>query len=176
MPMKTLRLALAGLLAAVGLVLLAPATPSYACSCAISGPAQYVEYADTIFTGTLTAVEEAPPDEDGVISSMDPTVYTFEPDQVLEGDVASTAEVSSARYGASCGLEGLQSGETYLVFANDRRGALEANLCGGTQPADDAIVDRVWELTGPHDPAAPVTTDAEVVVAAILALFGLASS
>lgn len=173
--MRTLRLALAGLLAALGLVALAPATPSYACSCARGGPAQYVTWADTIFTGTLTAVEEAPPDEDGVISSTDPTVYTFELDQALEGDVASTVEVSSARYGASCGLEGLRPGETYLVFATDRRRGLEANLCGGTQPADDAVVDRVVELTGPHDPAAPVTTGADVVVAAILALFGLDS-
>lgn len=173
MPMRTLRLALAGLLAALGLVALAPAAPSYACSCAMGGPAQYVRWADTIFTGTLTGVEEAPPDEDGVVSSMDPTVYTFELDDVLEGDVGQTVEVSSARYGASCGLEGMRAGETYIVFASDRRRGLEANLCGGTQPADDAIVDRVFELTGPHDPAAPAVTEAEVVIAAILAFFGL---
>jgi hypothetical protein len=176
--MTTLRLALAGLLTALGLVVLAPAAPSYACSCAIAGPDQYVEYADTIFTGSLEDIEEAPPADDGTISSMDPTTYRFEVERVLEGDVPVSAEVTSPRFGASCGLEGMQAGATYIVFASTDRRGLEANLCGGTRAAGDRFVDRIADLTGtstqpaPGDPGDPVAA----VVAAILAFLGLAVS
>lgn len=171
--MRTLRLVLAGLLAALGLVALTPAAPSFACSCAVSGAKQYVEYSDAVFTGTLASIEETPPAADGTISSMDPITYVFEVDRVLEGDVPATTEVRSARFGASCGLEGMQPGAAYIVFATADGRGLEANLCGGTRTAGDPFVDRIAELTGAPTPSAPDPVASWVV--ALLAFFAWSS-
>ncbi|GAB3198970.1 hypothetical protein GCM10027062_14540 [Nocardioides hungaricus] len=174
--MTSLRLALAGLLAALGLVVLTP-TSSVACSCAISGERQLLQYADTVFTGTLTATDVPPPDEDGVVSSTDPVTYRFDVDRVLEGDVATTAEVTSARWGASCGLEGMRVGQAYVVFASTAGRTLEANLCGGTRPERDPFVDRIAELTGPpRPPTGDAVVDVAAVVAAVLALLAFGPS
>ena len=53
--MTPLRLLLAGLLTAVGLVALTPSA-SYACSCVMGTPDDYVEWADAVFVGTLAEV------------------------------------------------------------------------------------------------------------------------
>ncbi len=161
--MNPLRLALAALLAALGLVAVTPAT-SYACSCAIATPRQFVEVADAIFTGALTSLEPPPGRPDGSISSADPTTYTFEVDRSFRAAAGPELEVKSEMSGASCGLDGMEVGVDYLVFAYWRGDELWAGLCGGTEPTDRAPVDRVAELTG---------NSVRGVVAEILAMLGL---
>jgi hypothetical protein len=144
--MSTLRLALAGLLAALGLVALT-ATPSHACSCVTGSPAQYLRWADTVFTGTLTDID--PPSQRAVMSSTDPNTYTFEVDRSFQGDHGSPVEVKSAMSGASCGLEWMRVGVRYLVYATSEDGELWASLCGGTAPAKQAPLARLAELSQP---------------------------
>ncbi|MGB0102485.1 MAG: hypothetical protein WBP61_19560 [Nocardioides sp.] len=174
--MATLRLLLAGLIAALGLVALS-AAPSHACSCAMGGPKDYVRWSDVVFTGTLDEIVESPPDPDGTVSSVDPTTYRFDVDRVLEGEVGATADVTSARFGASCGLEGMRVGTPYVVFAAVDGGRLQASLCGGTQPERAGFVDRVERVTGPAEPVGDdgggTIGDIAAIVAAILAIFGL---
>jgi hypothetical protein len=149
--MTPLRTLLAGLLVAFGLVAMTPAA-AHACSCAVSSTEQYVENADVVFTGRLTAVD--PPPQKPVMSSSDPATYHFAVHSVTKGEVPDETEVTSAVSGASCGLENMTVDQEYVVYAtgHDR---LTANLCGGTSPT-----------------AAP-TAYLESVVRAILALFGL---
>ena len=156
--MTTLRTLLAGLLAAFGLVAMTPAV-AHACSCAGGSPAQYAAWADVVFTGTLTAVD--PPPRRLVMSSGDPVTYHFDVDGVLKGDAPSNAQVTSAALGASCGLEGMEVDQRYVVYATGVH-ELTANLCGGTSPVGPAAVERVEKVTGPaHDPgpAASYPTD-----------------
>jgi hypothetical protein len=167
--MTTLRLLLAGLLAAVGLVALTPSA-SYACSCAAGTPSVYVDWSDVVFVGTLTAIE--PPPQRRIMSSMDPNTYTFEVVQVLDGEVDSTAEVRSAMSGSSCGLERMQVGRDYVVFAGHHQAALVSGLCSGTRPASTAYVERVEQVTGVGAPRAP---DLAALVAAVLAVFDFRS-
>lgn len=143
--MTTLRLVLAGLLAAVGLVALTP-TASYACSCAVAPTKAHVRYADAIFVGTLVGME--PPPRRQIMASTDPNTYTFNVQQVLEGAVGSTAEVESAMSGASCGWEGMEIGTRYVVFATAGRQTLRGNLCDGTRGASDQLVAEIAEMTG----------------------------
>lgn len=150
--MRILRLLLAGLVAATGLMLVAPA-PAMACSCVGGDAEQFASWSDVVFTGTLVA--RTPPPEGAVMSSTDPATHLFDVDEVFQGDVGSEAEVLSAVSGASCGLEGMAEGTRYVVFAgyHDVMGEptemLWANLCGGTAPASHRFVEQVSQVTGP---------------------------
>jgi hypothetical protein len=144
--MRTLRLALAGLLAALGLVTLA-AAPSHACSCVTGTPAQHLRWTDSVFTGTLTDI--APPPQRHVMSSTDPNTYTFDVDQSFEGDHGPRVQVKSAMSGASCGLQWMQVDVRYLVYATSKDGELWASLCGGTAPVKQAPIDRIARLSQP---------------------------
>lgn len=168
--MTALRLALAGLLAACGVVFLTPAS-SYACSCVSGRPQDFAAWADTVFTGTLTEV--TPPPQREVMSSGDPVTYAFEVDAVHEGDVGGTVEVTSAVSGASCGLEGLETGTRYLVFATGDPGRLEAGLCGGTGPVGDELPASYERVLGAgHAPdGSPGSPPGSTAIAALVAGF-----
>jgi hypothetical protein len=139
------RLILAALLTAAGLVLLTPAS-AQACSCVGGDVATYAERADVVFTGTL--VEITPPPKRLFWSSGDPATYSFDVDRVHQGEVGRSAEVRSAVSGASCGLEGMQTGSRYVVFATLADG-LWANLCGGTGPVRPGVVRQLENAVGP---------------------------
>ena len=153
--MTALRTLLAALVAATGLVLAAPA-PAFACSCASAGPAQYVKWADLVVVGEVTGI--TPPPEREVMSSGDPATYAVAVDRVLSGRAGSTLEVRSAVSGASCGLEGIEVGRAYVVFATHQDVAggstreLWASLCGGTGPASPSYVAAVAAVTGEGEP------------------------
>lgn len=140
------RMLVAGLLAACGLVLVTPST-SYACSCAGGTQSDFVDWADVLFTGTLTDIE--PPPQRELMSSTDPNTYTFIVHRVFEGEAGLATEVESAMSGASCGLEGMEVGEEYVVFATHHRGALVSGLCSGTGRAGPGLVEQLEQLTGP---------------------------
>lgn len=148
--MRLLRVLLAALTGAVALVVL-PAAPSSACSCVQGTPQEYVDSADVVVLGTVTD-RQGPPLRP-VMSSGDPATYTVQVEQVFKGDVPPTAYVLSADSGASCGLEGVEEGGRYVVFADRSGGELWASLCGGTAPADPRLLDEVVAASGP--PQAP---------------------
>ncbi len=151
--MRSLRIVLAALVLGVGLVLLGGA-PAFACSCAQPSPAQHAEEADVVFAGTLTDIDE--PRQFPVVSSAAESQYTFEVDAVYAGDPAPVTRISSAWSGASCGLEGMEVGERYVVFAYVDGKELDASLCGGTGPASPRLEGQVSNALGPAalpDPA-----------------------
>lgn len=159
--MRTLRALLgsllAGVLGALSLVVVT-ASPSFACSCARAGTAEYVDNAVAVFTGTVT--DKEPPPKRPVMSSMDPVTYTFDVERSFKGDVASPTEVLSAMSGASCGLEGVRAGKRYVVFAHQgRSGDLWGSLCGGTAPWSAELEADVVAATGPGTPPADGADD-----------------
>lgn len=151
--MTTVRLLLAAVLGALSLVVLT-ATPSFACSCAVAGTAEYVDGAAAVFTGTVT--DKEPPPQRPVMSSDDPVTYTFAVERWFKGEQGDPVQVMSPMSGASCGLEGVQAGQRYVVFATEsRRGELWASLCGGTAPWSSDLEADVVAVTGPGAVAPP---------------------
>ena len=152
--MRSIRLLLAGVVAALAVVLFSPA-PSYACSCAAAEPvSQYAEWADVVVVGRF----EQRTEPDLLFTSADPVVYTVSVDRVLEGSAGPTVEVLSPASGASCGLEGVELGRRYVVFAShmtlegEPSDALWSLLCGGTQPVSAELLGAIEAATGPGTP------------------------
>jgi hypothetical protein len=155
------RLLLAALLGAAGLVLFTPAA-AHACSCVGGDVAAYADRADVVFTGTL--VEVTPPPARLSWSSGDPATYSFDVERVHQGDIGPSTEVRSAVSGASCGLEGMQTGSRYVVFATLDDG-LWANLCGGTDLVRPGVVRRLERAVGPA--RAPASDPPALVVGSV---------
>jgi hypothetical protein len=158
--MKAFRVLCVSLLAALSIVVVG-AGPSWACSCVGGDAAEFVGRATVVVSGTVT---DAVPPEGAMTSSLDPTTYAVDVDQVFKGEAGQTLQVLSPVSGASCGLEGIEPGRRYVVFAshqsmegNDAE-HLWANLCGGTAPATPSFVADVERVTGPG--AAPATAEA----------------
>ena len=151
--MAWLRGLAAVLLTVAGLVLIAPA-PAWACSCAQGDADEFARWADVVVVGTVTDREPPPPEE--VMSTADPATYTVAVTRVLKGEAAPTTQVLSAISGASCGLEGIEIGAEYVVFAAHDGGELWANGCGGTRLAAPGFVADVEQETGPGRVLEPV--------------------
>ena len=142
--MTLLRLLLAVVTTTVGL-LVSTQLPAAACDCATAEPAQSVAGADLVFEGTLLSREDVSGERVG---------YGFGVEETFAGD-ARDGVVESYPYGAGCGLEGMEVGQVYVVFAT--RGphdVAEANLCGGTARATPALVAAV-ETAVDAETAAP---------------------
>jgi hypothetical protein len=150
--MRAFRVLCAALFAALSIVVVG-AGPSFACSCVSGDAAEHAGRATVVVSGTVTDVD--PPPKGAMMSSTDPATYTVDVDQVFKGEAGSTLEVLSPVSGASCGLEGVEPGRRYVVFASHEsmEGAdadhLWANLCGGTGPATPKLLAAVEEATGP---------------------------
>lgn len=168
--MTTVRMLLAGLIAALGLVAIT-ASPSQACSCALGGVADFANRSDAVFTGTL--VEVRMPPERRIISSADPVTYVFDVDRVYAGEVGATAEVTTARFGASCGWERMRLSTSYVVFADDGDRGLSSSLCSGTGRERPRLVHDVEGLLGSGTtPSIAAEATPEAVLAALLGWLG----
>ena len=182
--MAVLRALVVLLLPTCLLVLVAPVPPAAACSCAGGDLRSSLESSDTSFVGTLTKV--TPPPGGTTVSSVEPATYRFEVTAVFEGQAHEVTEVLSAQSGASCGLEGMNVGTRYLVFAGHETiegkpdAALSATLCGGTQPASGGLVAQVEDIVGPGGPPLPgealAPTSTRSVAARLLGLLGVATA
>lgn len=153
--MRSLRLVLAGMLVAVGLVALTP-TAAHACFCLPGSARQQVAWSDAVFTGTFTRYAAAPEGLQG---------YRFDVHEVFSGDLSATTDVGSH---LACGLERMEVGTTYLVFAARDDGLLMSSSCSGTGPVSPARVAAVEDLTGPGRQPVP---DLATLLAEILGLF-----
>lgn len=133
--MRLLRVLLAGLVTSASLVVVT-AAPSFACSCATFDTEEQVADAAVVVTGTVVSVQ--PPTGGEVMSSADPVTYVVDVERVLKGEPSDPLEVLSAAHGASCGIEGIGTGDRVVLFASPGAGggaadgALWASLCGGT--------------------------------------------
>ena len=140
-------------------LLVLPTAPAWACSCAAATPAQLVDRSDVVLRGTLEDVAE-PAGLAEPSSGAPARSYRFTVAEVYRGTVAPTTWVGSAADGASCGLEGLEPGREYVVFAQERGEELWANLCGGTAPADTRLVGEVEAVAGPGQAPAQALPEA----------------
>lgn len=114
---------LVALLMVLGGVWVLPA-PAYACSCAQATDAEHVQRAEVVFTGAVTA--------NTVDDKTQIRTLTFRVDRVYKGTATATQVVTTAQFGASCGLE-LTGEGPFLVFADQEGTGLTANSCGGTR-------------------------------------------
>lgn len=145
--MRTLRLLLAGALAAVGLVALT-STTAHACFCLAGSDREQARASDAVFTATLT---EIVPTTDGWarLPASQLVTYRMEVHEVFEGDLAATVDVVSTSGGGACGLERMTLGRSYLVFAAREDDVLASFSCSGTGPTDAGRVAAVEDVTGP---------------------------
>jgi hypothetical protein len=121
--LRTAALALAAVLLALTALWATP-PPAYACSCAAASEEQQAASADVVFTGTVTA--------DEVDQRTQTRSLTFAVDRIYKGQPTGTQVVTTHSSGASCGLE-ISGPGPFLVFADQERTGLTANLCGGTR-------------------------------------------
>lgn len=143
----------------VPLVVLMAAAPAHACSCAMGGTKEYVEWADAIFTGTLVEVD-APDPDDGHVSRGDDITMLVAVDRVFKGEAPAQVEVVTSSGGASCGLTPPPvDGDPWLWFLHlTEEGRYTASICGGSGPAVEGSVARVVDLVGPGAKPGPVST------------------
>ncbi len=123
-----------GLFAA--LVIVVPALPAHACSCAYGDPRERLAEADGAFIGTLVSqTETEPPDPDEPISSGRDNTYTFTVEEVFKGDIGETIEVHAPADGASCGLEmGIGQQDGLFLYMED--GLWRSSLCSRVNPQE----------------------------------------
>ena len=93
------------LLAGGGVVLVS--APASVCPASTATPAQQVEAADALFTGTVSAVTR----------QTLAVHYTVQVERVYKGDVGEQATVMTRRNPRACGLPGLVQGGRYVFYA-----------------------------------------------------------
>src|SRR5262249_3182730 len=71
--------------------------------------------------------------------------YTVAVEGVWKGKVAPIVEIPTGTAGGDCTMGQLR-GERWLFVADDK---LEIRMCGGTQPATQAVLDRIAKALGP---------------------------
>lgn len=174
--MRTLGLLLLATVAAAS-SLVVSAAPAAACSCAQATVADHVARAAVVLVGT--AEDRQDPPLRPVMGSGDPAVHTFAVDAVYVGEAPAVAHVRSAASGASCGLEGIELGERYVVFAGQGGDGLWASLCGGTAPAGAGLLAEVEAAAGAPrspDPAAAAGDPPPAVTAGLAGPTALAAA
>jgi hypothetical protein len=116
----------------------------------------HLDGAEVVLTGTLVEIEDPP--KRLLVSSTDPVTYTVSVDSVFQGDVGRDVAFTSARSGASCGLEGMDVGLQYLLFLHREGDGLSTSLCSGNVVASHANQAEVAAVTGPPRAPSPDAT------------------
>lgn len=127
------------------------AQPAAACSCAGGDPRDRLEESDAAFVGRYVSRE--PSDEPGNHGLYN-TVYTFEVETVVKGDLNEQIEVYSSGHGASCGFEGgvLDGDISGILLRQHEDGTYRGGLCGTVDPD---ILLRVSSPLPPPDGSGP---------------------
>ena len=124
------------------------AGPANACSCAMVDPDQMLEFAPVAFVGTVTA--GAPMGGGGGES----TVFTFEVETVLAGDVPAQVDITTAGSSAACGLEAALGTRMAIFAVDEGNGVLSSGMCSTTDP------DLAIKALGPGTPPSEANTPA----------------
>jgi hypothetical protein len=74
--------------------------------------------------------------------------YTVAVEAVWKGDIAATLEVATGTGWGDCSI-GKLHGKRWLFVGS---GALHARMCSGTQPATNAMIDRIIKKLGDAHP------------------------
>ncbi len=125
---------------AAGLLLGAPQI-AHACSCVENPPpAEALEGADYVFTGTVTMIKSTNPAPGG--QSFPKTTVKLDVQSVYKGNVGGKFSIETAESSAACGFT-FSEGESYIVYAyaGDGGGAPSTSLCSRTATLSDAGVD-----------------------------------
>ncbi|WP_213535460.1 hypothetical protein [Paenibacillus sp. J45TS6] len=102
----------------------------HACSCAEPPSIEdQMNRKTAIFTGKLLSLTKP----DKIWSSADPVKAQFEVKQVWKGELDSQTTVYTALSSESCGYEGFEVNEEFIVFAYGKPDRLQTGLCEGTK-------------------------------------------
>ncbi|MBZ5500616.1 MAG: hypothetical protein LAN59_00040 [Acidobacteriia bacterium] len=131
---------------AVFAFLLAPAA-ARACTCAHEPPGKCpgLKEDNTVFLGTVTAIEHlespaapAPATADAAMATARLTHYQFRVEERFAGLDAGEIDVYSGGEDGDCGYR-FEAGGQYVVFTHvGNDGRLQATICSGTRPAGEA--------------------------------------
>ncbi len=142
-----------------------------ACSCA--GPPSIEDQLNrktAIFKGKVLSLTK--PVIGKIWSSADPVKAQFEVKTVWKGELSSQTTVYTALSSASCGYEGFEVNEEYIVFAYGDPDRLETGLCEGTKTLASAKEELI-ALGGGYEPS-KITTPQEdnrsVIIVLVLAI------
>ena len=124
-------------LAALVVGLLLQPRPGSACSCGpVPTPAEALERAHVVFSGTVMQIEGMPP-------HGTPLLVAFRADRWWKGGNRESVSVVTMSDGAACGFE-FSEGEAYLVFADtenlitEETGHPMAGICSRTKLLSEA--------------------------------------
>jgi hypothetical protein len=124
----TIRALLAAVPLSLGLALIAPARVA-ACDCTSMAPGEAARASQIAFTGTVTNIAEAAPEER--FEGGPTTLFDFAVDGVAKGEVASDSlSLWAGGDGAACGIS-FNLGERWLIFASVAEIGLSTHLCAG---------------------------------------------
>lgn len=150
--------------AAIGVV--ATGSPAYACTCSKASLAEYADAADTVFTGTLTAIRLGPklPDAAPGERSMR---YVLVVEKIYQGTLpATTVRVAPKPVRKTCELGELLVDKRYVFFVDLVEDApVVGGECSGTQSLTAAVLSDLEAMFAPGSPAQtePVTATRTLV-------------
>jgi Tissue inhibitor of metalloproteinase len=128
------------------LMLLIPATPTYACSCASLPPAdENLARKTAVFAGKVVSIKNA--NFSIFKSSADPVQVTLEVSEVWKGPAQQKIVITTAESSASCGYN-FDLNSEYLVYAHGENNQLSTGLCEGTKLLSSAASDLAILGTG----------------------------
>ena len=167
------RLLLVSILGAASLLLLAE--PAGACLCSVAPlPGEVLpdpdleafEHADVVFTGLATEVQSREP----LTGQITNRSMTFAVDEVYKGKAQEDQELVTSWQSPACGLEGIEQGEEYVVFASDaylsptlneplESGQVSGHQCQGTRRLDESRLPASFGDGGPPLPSTSTEAD-----------------
>ena len=184
-------IALVGLLAAAVLLVTSP-SPASACSCAPNPPpGEARDQAAAVFAGTVVETRTVA-DGGSVAGGPGDLVARVEVEEVFEGEVAATVDVSTSTDDGLCGI-GFATGDRWLFYVSEKQeGGFSTHAC--TRTAALVYAEDDWETSGAAErdlqllgastepiPGEQLREDGSrpwgpIVIAALLAVAGMAVS
>lgn len=168
--MPSVRMFVAGALAALGLSLVVPGQPA-AASCAQQTPAEQAARADVIVFGTVTSIRMT-------LAPASP-VIVFRPERVLKGTLTKSVQVylGPTRGGAVTSVDyAAASPQRHTLYLRDAHdGSFETDACSGSHEGPPtAAEEKLLGAGTPVDAAADGGDVGPPVAAAVLALVAAA--
>ena len=122
------------------LLVMAYATPSWACYCYDIGPrpCQLLKEPEAVFVGKVVAIENPPPAPETRDDAKGVTRYRLTVDENFKSVNSAEIDVYSGRGGGDCSYH-FKLNERYLVYATvGKDGSLHVSSCSSTRPLDTA--------------------------------------
>lgn len=128
------------------MMLLIPANPTYACSCAsLPSVNENLAMKTAVFAGKVVSIKNN--SFSLFKSSADPVQVTLEVSEVWKGPAQQKIVITTAESSASCGYN-FDLNSEYLVYASGENNQLSTGLCEGTKLLSSAASDLAILGTG----------------------------